>query len=142
MLCVADRFKAALRQQARQGVDAVRIAETAVSTWRNVDRALSPIIGKGGVTALYRRSVFLTVRAYPWIATVTVTDRPRHDWLDTLQTALSQQSESVAAAANCALLQTFCDLLSALIGAPLTEHLLQSAWDASSGDLTDQEHSR
>jgi hypothetical protein len=136
---VADRFQAALRERAAQGADAARIAEMAVATWRNVDIALSPIIGNGGVTALYRRSVYLTVRAYPWMAEVTVGDRPL-DGLDTLQTALSRQTGVVAAAANCALLQTFCDLLSGLIGAQLTEHLLQSAWGTPSGGPSDQEH--
>lgn len=137
---VADCLNAALRHQAEQGADAARIAQMAVSTWRNVDSVLSPVIGTGGVAALFKRSVFLSARPYPWMATVTIGNRP-FDGLDTLQTALSHQTGVVAAAANGALLQTFCDLLGGLIGAPLTEHLLQSAWDAHSGGLTDQEHS-
>ena len=138
----ASYFQTTLRHQAAQGAEAARIAEMAIAAWRNVDTALSPIIGTGGVTALYRRSVFLTVRTYPWMATATENGGSlRLDGLDSLQSALAEQTGVIAAAANCALLQTFCDLLSGLIGAPLTEHLLQSAWDAPSCGLTDQEHS-
>jgi hypothetical protein len=136
---VADCMLTALRHQSAQGADAASISETAVSTWRRVDAALSPIIGRSGVMALFRRSVFLTVGAYPWMVAVTAGDS-RHDGLALLEQASSQQTGAVAAAANCALLQTFCDLLGGLIGAPLTERLLQSAWHGPSGDPTDQEH--
>jgi len=143
---VADCIQAALRHQAAHVADAERVAAMAVAIWGNVDRALSPIIGKGGVTALFRRSVFLTLRAYPRLASVTAGDS-RLDGVARLQTALSAQTGIVAATANCALLQAFCDLLSGLIGSALAEHLLQSAWDllqsawdTPSGGLTDPEH--
>lgn len=78
--------------------------------------------------------------AYPWMETVTAAEA-RHDGFGTLRTAMSGQSAPVAAAANGALLLAFCELLNGLIGAPLTEHLLQPALDVPSSGLTDQEHS-
>ena len=135
---IADRFDAALRHQAAEGEDAAHIAGTAAAAWRNVDAALSPIIGKSAVTALLRRSILLTARTYPWLAAVAVEDS-RIDRVDAVRKVLSEQAAVVAAAGNGALLQTFCDLLGSLIGAPLTERLLQSALDLPSGGLSDQE---
>jgi hypothetical protein len=137
---VADCLQAAVRHQAARGADGAHIAAMAIATWRAVDEALSSIIGKSGFTALLRRSVFLTTGAYPWMSTVNVGD-PRRNGLDTLHTTLAAQSGVAAAAANGMLLQTFCDLLSGLIGASLTDHLLQSARDAPECGHTDQEHS-
>lgn len=137
---IADRFDATLRHQAAEGDDSARIAGTAAAAWRNVDAALSPIIGKSAVTALLRRSVLLTARTYPWIAAVAV-ENSRIDRVEAVRKVLSEQKAVDAAAANGALLQTFCDLLDGLIGAPLTERLLQSAGDGSSGGLSDQDRS-
>jgi hypothetical protein len=137
---VADRLQAALRHQAAQGADAAHLADLAVKSWLDVESSLSSLIGRGGVSALFRRSVFLTMDAYPWLETVTAAEA-RHDGFGSLRTALARQPAPVAEAANGALLLSFCELLSGLIGAPLTEHLLQPAWDVPASGLTDQEHS-
>lgn len=140
MNCAADRLQAALRHQAAQGADAAHIASMAATTWLGVESALSSMIGRGGVSALFRRSVFLTLHGYPWLETVTAAEA-RHDGFGSLRAALARQPVPVAVAANGALLLSFCELLSGLIGAPLTEHLLQPAWDVPASGHTDQEHS-
>ena len=118
--------------------DAGRIAESAVSTWRDLDAALSPIIGQRGVVALCKRSLYLTRADFPWLAAVDEGEL-KPDEFTTLQTALSQQTSANAAAANDALLRTFCDLLSKLIGASLTDRLLRSVWAGSSSDQVTQD---
>ena len=120
------------------GVEDGRIAHVAVSTWRDVNAALSPIIGQRAIAALYQRCLYLVRTDYPWLTT-------DHD--ETLETceftalrmALSQQSDAHAAAAHLALLQTFNDLLTSLIGASLTERLLQPVWDYHSSGLAAQD---
>jgi hypothetical protein len=54
-------------------------------------------------------------------------DEPDADAYANLRDALARHSASTAGQAQAALLQTFHDLLSSLIGASLTERLLRSA---------------
>ena len=101
--------------------------------WRDVDAALSPIIGQRGVAALFKRSLVLIDPAH--ISLVTA-----HDDLDALgdfaalRATLEQQSSANAIATNGALLQKFSDLLINLIGESLAERLLHSVWDNPSSD--------
>ncbi len=118
-------MKSALAQQAANGVDPEQIADIALSTWRGVDAALSPIIGQRGVAALYKRSLYLTKAEHPSLAPVYEGELELGEFA-TLQLALSQQTSSDAAAANGALLQTFHELLAKLIGAALTDQLLRT----------------
>ena len=115
--------EAAFARLAAQGVGAVQIAQLAVSTWRGIDSALSPIIGHGGVYALFKRSVHL---ARSNIADWDYEAASEPDDFDALLASLSRQPSSMAAAASDALMRTFYDLLSQLIGPSLTERLLRS----------------
>lgn len=127
-------MQATLARLAAEGANAGQIANTAVSTWRGVDAALSPIIGQRGVAALYKRSLHLTRRDHPWLAAV-YDAASQADEFAALQEALVQQTSSNAAIASDTLLQTFCDLLTILIGESLAERLLRPVWETStSGD--------
>lgn len=121
----ALRIQATIADLAATTEDAGRVAEVAASTWREIHAVLSPIIGPGGVLALYQRSLHVTRAAYPCLEAVRE-DVPKSGGFAALQTVLSQQTHAHAAAANAALLQAFCDLLASLIGASLTERLLRS----------------
>ncbi|MBW4049461.1 MAG: hypothetical protein HIU89_16545 [Proteobacteria bacterium] len=88
--------------------------------------SLSPIIGQGGVDALYHRSLHLTSMAHPWLMTAHDRTQPAAMRLDALKAALIGQSSANAAAGGAALLHTFYALLSSLIGAALTERVLHS----------------
>ncbi|MDQ3261147.1 MAG: hypothetical protein M3Q00_10275, partial [Pseudomonadota bacterium] len=98
-----------------KGADSAEIAAAIVSTWQQVDAALNPIIGQGGVAALYKRSLYLAAKAHPWLAGAperagTATD------LAALNAVLAQQSSADAITGGDALLKTFCELLASLIG--------------------------
>lgn len=123
----ARRIAAALAERPGGPANAAQVADATVTAWRNVDAALTSVIGARGVIALYRRSLFLQRVAYPWLtgvlgSTATVMD------LAALKAALAQQDSAVAAAAGGATLQTFYELLTNLVGASLTERLLRSVW--------------
>lgn len=124
----AQRIEAALAHMVATGAQAASVADAACGVWRGVTGALSPIIGKQGVAALFKRSLHLARAEHPGLSAV-------HDDADgladytALQEALSSQTSASAAAANSALLGIFYDLLSGLIGALLTERLLRSALD-------------
>jgi hypothetical protein len=101
--------------------------------WRDVDAALSPIIGQRGVAALFKRSVLLIGQAHPSLVTAYEDVDALGDFA-ALRVTLEQQSSANAIATNGALLQKFSDLLINLIGESLTERLLHSARDNPSGD--------
>ncbi len=134
----AQPAPAAFAQLAAEGVDASRIAELSASTWRDIDAALSSIIGQRGVVALYKRSLFLTRAAHPCLTAVRESDLPPGEFA-ALAATLAQQSTSNAAAASDALLQTFNDLLTTLLGGSLTKRLLKSVLDNLSNGSTVQE---
>jgi hypothetical protein len=117
-----------LARMAMEGADAERIADIAIAVWCDVAAALSPIIGQRGVAELYKRSIYLTRADYAWMAAVNESALGPAKFAS-LQTALAQQTSKNAAAANGALLQTFYDLLTKLIGTSLTERLFRSVWE-------------
>ena len=139
MESAARRIHASLAQLAAHGANVGEIADAAVATWRTVDAVLSPIIGQGGVTALYKRSLYLSRGDHPWLA-AAAEDVLQPDDFATLHRALAKQTSVNAAAANGALLTTFSDLLTSLIGASLTERLLQSVWSHPSSGHAVQEN--
>lgn len=114
-------------QLAAGGANASRIAEAAVAQWRNVDAALSPIIGQSAVAALFKRSLRLTGVNYPCLHALSESTLRPGDYAG-LRAALSQETLFDAAAASDALLRTFHELLANLIGDSLAERLLRSAW--------------
>ena len=98
-----------------------------VSTWLEIDAVLRPIIGQGGVAALYKRSLYLTTPTFTWLAS---THEGIHAPMDLamLRGVLAQQSAAAAVAGSRALLHTFNELLASLVGPSLTERLLRSVW--------------
>ncbi len=101
-----------------------RIAERASTTWRHFDTVLSPIIGHGGVAALYRRSLFLVRAVHPWLPGAHAGALDPAEFAE-LESAVSGQSSHDAGVATEALVNNFRDLLSDLIGPSLTERLLR-----------------
>ncbi|MEO6138631.1 MAG: hypothetical protein ABIP11_08225 [Luteimonas sp.] len=127
-------FQSTLTQLSTDGADAARIARRTVAILHAIDAAMAPIISQRGVSALYQRSLFLIRPGFPWLVAVYEGALVPGDF-STLQTALAEQSAEDAMLGTTALLNTFHDLLSSLIGESLTERLLGSICDTpSSGD--------
>jgi hypothetical protein len=121
----ARRIQATIADLAAVTTDAERIAAVAASTWREIHAVLSPVIGPGGVAALFQRALYVTRPAYPTLTVMREDPLVPGDFA-ALQLALAQQTGEQVAAANGALLEAFCDQLANLIGIPLTERLLRS----------------
>ncbi len=127
-------IQSALTQLSTDGADASHIARGAIAILDAIDAALGPIISRRGVAALYQRSLFLIRPGFPWLVAVYEGALVPGDF-STLQTALAEQSAEDAMLGTIALLNTFHDLLSSLIGASLTDRLLGPICDTpSSGD--------
>jgi len=103
------------------------VADVAQSTWQNVTDALEPIIGTRGVDALFDRSLHLTSDTFPWLYGIREqAEIPTP--LTGLRTCLAERDANTALAASLALLGTFTELLSDLIGRGLTHRLLDPVW--------------
>jgi hypothetical protein len=105
--------------------DAAHVADTIVSTVRDIETVLRPVIGPTGFDALYSRCVYLAGLDHPWLTDAREPLQTPVD-LGALLPVLARQTSADAAAGGVALLQTFNDLLATLIGRALSLHLLGS----------------
>ena len=109
-----------------ESADAGQIAAVVTTAMGAIETSLSPIIGGGGVVAMYRRSLLLARASHPWL---TSSDSTRNEIdLGALRSLLAGQDAAGATSAGGALLQTFCDLLASLVGNSLSERLLCKVW--------------
>ena len=129
----ARGIHAMLVRRTGEGASAAVVGTAALAVWRDIDRALAPIIGQPGVAALYKRSLYLTLVDYPCLITAYEGALRPGDF-DGLDVTLSQQQADQAMAVISALLNKFHDLLTHLIGGSLFERLLRSVWDGPSSD--------
>lgn len=144
------QIAATLMREVGRGADAAHIADAIVSRWLALESALAPILGRKGVAAIYKRSLYLAGRDYPWLAAAYEGTQEGGDFtapapavlgLPILRSVLTQQSSADAAAGGGALLQIFHELLASLIGPSLTERLLRPVWAESSSGSPAQDTS-
>jgi hypothetical protein len=128
---LADRLQARLEQPLTDGAVPARVTSVAAAIWMDVDATFSPLIGKLGVAALFRRAVALTSREFPWLTAALDEQQPGEDFAG-LRQAFCVRSGADIASANAALLGNFFTTLTDLIGVPLTERLLASIADIPS----------
>lgn len=101
--------------------------------------ALSPIIGQGGVAALYMRTVHLACAQYPWLSAVYEASLPAGDFT-ALRAAMAGQFSAQATAAHDSMMQSLHELLHSLIGASLTARLLPPVPTPISASPAVQDH--
>ena len=122
-----------LRHIVAEGRGIEAICERTVALWTEMARALVPIIGQGGMSALYDRALHLAAAQHRWLEQARSVDADRGPPVfPLLGRAASAQTVDEAIAAVTTLFETFDRLLVALIGASLTGRLLQPIWDAPS----------
>ncbi|MHC8392748.1 hypothetical protein ACYZT8_03660 [Pseudomonas sp. LB3P93] len=131
---------ASLAHRVGPDADIARIAQAIMSTLRDMEVALTPIIGQQGVAALYRRSLHLCASTHPRLAG-TCDKVPAGMDLTALKSVIVELSNADALFFGEVLLTTFYELLSTLIGPSLTERLLRGMWEPSLSDTPSQENS-
>ncbi len=123
------RIAGALARRSGPQPDAVQLADAVVTLWREIDAALAPIVGTRGLAALHGRSVYLASQQFAWLKTAHGNSvQTEIDFHGLRQTFMMQPLPDSQAAAS-ALLLAFHDLLASMVGASLTERLLQAIWD-------------
>jgi hypothetical protein len=98
--------------------------------WRRIAQQLCPLIGESGFCALFGRATHVVAPEHAWLAPHQPCRSPEQLFAS-LEERLASVDAQRAAAANEALLRTFTQLLSALIGEKLTQRLLASATGAA-----------
>jgi hypothetical protein len=131
---------ASLAHRVGPDADIARIAQAIISTLRDMEVALTPIIGQQGVAALYRRSLHLCASTHPRLA-CTRDKVPAGMDLTALKSVIVEQSDADALFFGEVLLTTFYELLSTLIGPSLTARLLRGMCELSLSDTPSQENS-
>ena len=121
-------MRTTLAHRAGGALDAHAVAEATISTWRQVDSLLAPVIGTQGVDVIFRRALYLTSKSFPWLASGEEYGESAV-LLASLKARMEQRCDDDIAEAGYSLLVCFTELLTTLIGEALTERLLAPVWD-------------
>ncbi|WP_457421329.1 hypothetical protein [Roseateles sp. P5_E7] len=127
----SSRLTAPLAHRVAEDADSHQIAAAIHALWTDIEAALQPIVGRRGVAALFKRTLHLAAARHPWLAPLKPGSDDAVD-LGQLTALFAAQPPSRAGEAGSALFEIFRELLVTLIGAPLSERLLQTAWSNSS----------
>lgn len=128
-----DALVMALARRAGPEAPAQRMADTVVAVLREIELALGPVIGAGGVAALLDRSLHRAAEAHPWLAQARDEQGTAAD-LDRLLHTLAAQPGDAIAAAGARTLQAFHELLASLVGHALTQRLVGGVWSGLLGE--------
>lgn len=123
----SPRIAATLNHRAGDGATAARIADAVAVVCQDIERSLTPVMGPGGVAALFLRSLYLARTSHGWISSPSAAPASRVD-LSIFLALVAQQTDEEALAGGRELLETFSRLLVSLIGSSLSEQLLGSVW--------------
>jgi len=121
---------APLANRLHDDANVMQVAAANAAIWREIEAALTPVMGRRAVAALYRRSLYLTSAYYPWLASAHTKSQEATD-TSGLESLLARQGVDIAVRGSAALLQTFHDLVVSLIGASLVDRLLGAVWSNS-----------
>lgn len=113
--------------QRASSADAKGVAAAARRTHEELTAVLAPLISPSGVEALLGRAFVLAQREYP-AEERRGDNTPPDEPFGQVNRWLERQAPSAAADAAAAMFATFAQLLTTLIGEPLTTRYLQKAW--------------
>ena len=122
-----NTFAAFLSSKVNHGASAKDVAQLVVTTCFEIDKALTPIIGQRGLEALLNRSLNLASASQAWLLVGADAFDLKAN-LSELHLTLSLQTSELAAQGGGAFLDHFHQLLTTLVGTPLTERLLRPMW--------------
>ena len=126
------RIAVALLDRAGRDPSAARVATTSLEFWREINAALTPVLGERGVDAMRERALFLTVRTYAWLGASEATPS-MIPTVEAFYAALATQSADASLSGARAFFEAFHDLLASMIGTDLTGRLLRLADDSQIG---------
>lgn len=120
-----------LSQRVAKDDDSQRIAAAISALWADIQTALQPVIGRRSVSALLWRALQLGAAKYSWLAAIRFASDDAVN-LGELTALFAAQPPALAREAGDALFEIFRELLLTLIGATLSDRLLQTTSSTSS----------
>jgi hypothetical protein len=120
-------FEQLLARQAGTGADAPAVAAAARRLCEDFAEHLTPLIGDGGVAALYGRCLQLAERRFPGLAPARASGQDREPFTH-VQHFLEHQDPVVATRAAITVLAVASEVLASFIGETLTRLLLHETW--------------
>lgn len=132
-----DELLQAIMHYATAHGGAALVDDIALSWWRIVQK-FSPLIGATSVALIVERSLEYHLAAFAWLPGAATPTRP-DSVVERLRTSMAAQPADEILAAHRALLTTFIDLTTTLIGARLTDQFLRAAFPANSAGSTTEE---
>lgn len=125
----AETLQRAKELQAESDLDAGAVADATIQTLIHMNIILSPIIGEVGCNVLFKRSLHLSSRTFPWLA-IAENYGDTDDLFASINVRLANHHTNEVIEASSALLEGFTELLATLIGDSLVETLLGSLNEA------------
>lgn len=104
-----------------------------ITLWLRLAAELVAIIGRSDFDSLYARTIHLVRMQHPWLV------EGCDPTFNNLQTSLEGQEQATSYVASVALLSTFTNVLTQLIGESLTTAILKSAWSQETADTAAKE---
>ena len=109
------------------------VVQTTIRLWELLAPELISVIGEGGFTPLYARSIRLGFKQHAWLVPSIARSAGKERFAE-LRNGLQAQNPAQARQASLDLFAIFLDLLASLIGEELTTHLLHSAWSKETSE--------
>jgi hypothetical protein len=120
-------FGRLLARQAGTRTEAPGVAAAARRLCEEFAQHLTPLIGDGGVAAIYGRSLQLAERRFPGLAPARASGQDGEPFTH-VQSFLEHQDPVVATRAAVIVLAVACEVLASFIGETLTRLLLHETW--------------
>ena len=114
------------------------LVDVTLRLWQGLASELTSIIGEGGFHSLHARSIHLVCVRFPWIVSGHSSKSADFAFAG-LKICLEGRDFTEAGEASVALLNTFIDILIALIGELLTTSILRSAWGDDAVNMAGKE---
>ncbi|HEX9172580.1 MAG TPA: hypothetical protein VF861_07960 [Telluria sp.] len=111
-------------------------AERALAIWNRITRKFGPLLGPGSAELLFTRSLDDNRGSFPWLP---VPDPGGDTSYEGLEACLAQRTPDEIVASTRALLASYVELLTTLIGARLTNQFLRSAFPADEVERNKEE---
>jgi hypothetical protein len=108
-------------------------------SWLKIVRKFSPLIGATSVLLIFERSLGNNLATFDWLPALVLPAQPETA-VERLRASMTARSSDDILAAHRAILTTFIDLMTALIGARLTIQFLRAAFPADDAGSTTEEN--
>ena len=114
------------------------LADVISESWLKIVRKFAPLIGAYSVLMIFERSLDHNLAVFDWLPAPVLPSQP-DSAVERLGASMAVRPVADMLAAHRAILTTFIDLMTTLIGARLTLQFLRAAFPADSAGSTSEE---